>query len=342
MSSNIADPETIALYQSLFVETLCNRATATLFLYDYIITFGREVEFFWRAKPTGATAIFLSNRYLYLTITVYTMMINIAMSDALYCGPKIELCSGRDAVHSMGSKVVGIAVLLLAMGTVGINFAMLPYITGENDPDTGCTGADSLTLSMAKTGGSFDHPPSTLSQTMPIIIATIVSRTCQIASDAAVIIITWTAVSRKRINAVRWLSPLSLADVILRDGTVYFLVLLILNSLQLTFTLLSMNIAFENVSYFSIFTEPLTSILVSRYLLDLQAASTRECNLANGSDDGEVVMSSAYQGSSMLDRFVGSLGSSLYISETVEEGIDIGPQLVVDSEADGIGATPLT
>ena len=35
-------------------------------IYDYVITFGREVEMFWRSKFTGASVLFFANRYVSL------------------------------------------------------------------------------------------------------------------------------------------------------------------------------------------------------------------------------------------------------------------------------------
>ena len=36
------------------------------FLYDSIITFDKEVELFWKRRFSGATALFVANKYLYL------------------------------------------------------------------------------------------------------------------------------------------------------------------------------------------------------------------------------------------------------------------------------------
>ena len=33
-------------------------------IYDYAITLGAEIDLFWTRKPTGATALFVLNRYL--------------------------------------------------------------------------------------------------------------------------------------------------------------------------------------------------------------------------------------------------------------------------------------
>ena len=35
-------------------------------MYEYLITVGAEVELFWRRKITGASVLFLANRYLVL------------------------------------------------------------------------------------------------------------------------------------------------------------------------------------------------------------------------------------------------------------------------------------
>ena len=37
---------------------------AAFVIYDYAITLGQEIEMFWRRKLTGATALFMLNRYL--------------------------------------------------------------------------------------------------------------------------------------------------------------------------------------------------------------------------------------------------------------------------------------
>ncbi len=39
-------------------------------MYDYIITFGQEVELFWTNRLTGATVLFFANRYISLLFDV--------------------------------------------------------------------------------------------------------------------------------------------------------------------------------------------------------------------------------------------------------------------------------
>ena len=44
-----------------------------LVLYEFFITFTEEVELFWNGKITGATVLFLANRYLTIAAQVYNL-----------------------------------------------------------------------------------------------------------------------------------------------------------------------------------------------------------------------------------------------------------------------------
>ena len=43
-------------------------------IYEQFITFDQEVDLFWKRKFTGATALFLANRYLILVVNIYAML----------------------------------------------------------------------------------------------------------------------------------------------------------------------------------------------------------------------------------------------------------------------------
>ncbi|KAI0738703.1 hypothetical protein C8Q80DRAFT_1206965 [Daedaleopsis nitida] len=286
-----------------------------MFFHDYIITFGQEVELFWRAKVSGGTVIFFSSRYLCLIVTIYTMMINFNMSNAYLSTASCVAVQKSNFVlylllyvpwaafsalraHALcRNRPVTVSVLLLAMGTVVVNFVMLPYIAGENDPATGCTGADTLTFSMART----------------ILSATIVSRTCQMASDALVVLVAWFSESTAtRTRRIRWISPVFLADIMVRDG----ITLLVLNSLQLTFTLISVSTTIPLLIL--TFSHSLTSILVCRCLLNLQASNMKTtCDLDRDNFDEGSYPSFPDYGSLTFRQTAGYLDSSDEISNTV-------------------------
>ena len=50
-----------------------------LFMYECLITGYEEVEFFWKARWTGATALFLANRYFSLGWYIYNIIGSLAM-----------------------------------------------------------------------------------------------------------------------------------------------------------------------------------------------------------------------------------------------------------------------
>ncbi|TBU23719.1 hypothetical protein BD311DRAFT_767994 [Dichomitus squalens] len=103
----------------------------------------------------------------------------------------------------------------------------------------------------------------------------------------------------------------TLEQVLVRNGTKYFLLMLILNVLHLVFTVAPVEaIRFDQLaSEIVTFEEPLTTILVSRFLLDLQEAGRRGLNL----DSQGSMQTDTESGRSTIDfaRIIGSLGSNL-------------------------------
>ncbi|KAI0695105.1 hypothetical protein C8T65DRAFT_744136 [Cerioporus squamosus] len=81
--------------------------------------------------------------------------------------------------------------------------------------------------------------------------------------------------SRGALKGIQQSKRLSLSDILFRDGTIYFIVLFILNALHLTISLAGS----DGGSNVTIFTGPFTAILVSRFLLKLQEAERRVCGL---------------------------------------------------------------
>ncbi|KAI1782497.1 hypothetical protein LXA43DRAFT_1103933 [Ganoderma leucocontextum] len=105
------------------------------------------------------------------------------------------------------------------------------------------------------------------------------------------------------------------------DGLVYFVVLLVVNTLDLLFSVLpAFNVA-VNVNFMLQLIQPLTSILISHFLLDLQEAYRRTLRL--NSDDPlytEASIGGDQQlGSLNFAHVVGSLGAVIDHSATGED-----------------------
>ncbi|PIL30268.1 hypothetical protein GSI_07446 [Ganoderma sinense ZZ0214-1] len=57
----------IAAWNAAAVGNYTEIATMVVVLYEYVITFGVEVELFWEKEITGASIVFFLNRYLVLS-----------------------------------------------------------------------------------------------------------------------------------------------------------------------------------------------------------------------------------------------------------------------------------
>ncbi|RPD73251.1 hypothetical protein L226DRAFT_572333 [Lentinus tigrinus ALCF2SS1-7] len=145
-------------------------------------------------------------------------------------------------------------ILILGYTMVLVGFASFPSdhvrygydFAGENLPPFGCLRTDILLISR-----------------IPLIIA-----------DILLIGITWTKLSsREALQGLRQSKRLSLSDVLFRDGTVYFVVLFVMNVLHLVLSATALAATDDGGSYVTIFTGPITAILISRFLLQLQEAN---------------------------------------------------------------------
>ncbi|KAH9846947.1 hypothetical protein C2E23DRAFT_890400 [Lenzites betulinus] len=105
------------------------------------------------------------------------------------------------------------------------------------------------------------------------------ARSCVIVTDVLVLVITWWRTYGTRKAAAEANIKVSLSTLILRDGTTYFLVLLAMNTLHIALTV---SVRF---TWIIALEEPLTTVLVSRFLLNLRAVDSNHStdNITNPS-----------------------------------------------------------
>ncbi len=58
-------------------------------LYEYTITFGREVDLFWTRRFSGATALFLANKY----ITLLNHLFDLSLYIPFHVSDKVSYIS---------------------------------------------------------------------------------------------------------------------------------------------------------------------------------------------------------------------------------------------------------
>ncbi|KAI0751634.1 hypothetical protein C8Q80DRAFT_1119340 [Daedaleopsis nitida] len=79
----IDDSSTPELYGSYYYQTICGVATLVFLCYEHIITFDKEVEYFWRRHLNGGSVFFLFNRYSQMLARVVDISGNASMSAEL-------------------------------------------------------------------------------------------------------------------------------------------------------------------------------------------------------------------------------------------------------------------
>ncbi|TFK81114.1 hypothetical protein K466DRAFT_667318 [Polyporus arcularius HHB13444] len=301
----------VDLYNAIFTTSACTYAVLALVVLEYALTFRQEVDMFWNRKLTGATGLFLLNRYIVIIFlilgiipsgpsdTVCAELIKSAtMFEYLMYLPWAVFAALR--AYALAVRRWPLAVLVLFLGIVpfAINVAVFGLgVTGIVDPMFGCQAITTdLSPELAKR-------------------FTIASRTALIAADVLLIALTW----RKRLPARgwSWTRVPSLTAVMFQYGMIYFVILFILNVLHLIFTMISIELAPTGpASFITIFTNPLTSILVSRFLLDLQGATRKSLHLGTQAGLQTDTAGARTKSTIVFERVVGSIAS------TLEPGMD--------------------
>ncbi|TFK94810.1 hypothetical protein K466DRAFT_475515 [Polyporus arcularius HHB13444] len=299
--------------------TLC--LDVVLLIYDAFITFDREVACFWTAKRTGGSLLFFANKWISVSAHVMDLVELAAMtldfpscSSFLVVGyallilqfvPGAVFSALRAYVFSR-SKFLGMLVLALSLAPAGANLVLYGYqFSGENFPPFGCLRTGDLTVG---------HRPYALTHTDPQnCTVVILSRAPLIVADILLIYITWTKLrSCAALTDIRQSKRLSLSDILFRGGIILF----ILNVLHLGLSLTALaGTSNSGASVVTVFTAPITSILISRFLLELQEANQTDVRL----DPGDPLHSSRHIYDS-TPSFISSLEG--FINPELEVGFD--------------------
>ncbi|KAI0716577.1 hypothetical protein C8Q76DRAFT_616795, partial [Earliella scabrosa] len=155
-------------------------------IYDYVITFGREVDLFWTTKLTGASVLFFTNRYVTLLFNALGLVALGHFSDTkvdesrMYRNEMVLIL--RDTVSSCSlyfrslggisyfqyiiwaafsclrafalsrNRLLAAFVGVLMLAPAGINYGaqFVSGLSGVNDPLLGCLSTSSMPRVLAR------------------------------------------------------------------------------------------------------------------------------------------------------------------------------------------------
>ncbi|KAM5532980.1 hypothetical protein V8D89_013322 [Ganoderma adspersum] len=295
--STQSDSDAVASIILFFQETTVNDCTGfariTLLILDWVLNLDREVRMFWNRPRSTAAVLYFGMRWTSLLTEGLAlispsvtnpnackcnvlMMINLALACSQFV-PR----SFFSAMRTYGLlKNIAVAALVLVLSLVPFGANLSTYATGIGVSFTTCI--------------------------------------CTLVADILLIAVTWWITPRRgMIPDLSQIQRKSLVDVIYRDGLVYFVVLFILDMASILVSVLpvlDVTLATSSSLHFlenmTSFVQPLTSILIAHFLLDLQEASRRTLKL--NSDDplySETSTGGGQQSSLNFARVVGSLGA---------------------------------
>ncbi|KAI0737628.1 hypothetical protein C8Q80DRAFT_1212276, partial [Daedaleopsis nitida] len=283
-----------------------NSSRLALLAYEWLITVGQEVELFWKAPLTGATILLALNRYILLLASVlgfisprslfsctfitwlsFSLQVSIYVPWAAFSAMRAYALSGRQ-------RCVTALVLVFSGIPVIANLLQVYWAKAIIDPIYGCQlGSDmSETLDTA---------------TMTVTVA---SRSSLIIADAMIIAITWLTIYQTvKLSTGPGLqagSSSSFSRVFLVNALSSLCrILLALNILDFVTVVLQIK-SILGGSYLIQIVDTLTSILISRFLLDLQAVRKRTHHQSSLDPASSSII---------FDRVMGAINSELQQSD---------------------------
>ncbi|KAJ8489003.1 hypothetical protein ONZ51_g3220 [Trametes cubensis] len=207
------------------VDNICEVAGIALLTYDYLLTFSGEIQFVWSRKFSGATVVFVLNRYV-------TLFSKIVLSISTFWWP--NQTDQRLVAH-------GAPVLLTEIFTVAVAFVVAAFSAlrvygrpghqyGNDSIHSEVTGylrldvpsINTFNLSHLRFHGlsTVVEKEATLTQRSGGV--SIVTHTCAIGADLLVIVLTWIKTYQMKKEASVLGSGAAFSSLILRDGTLYF------------------------------------------------------------------------------------------------------------------------
>ncbi|KAI0631153.1 hypothetical protein C8Q77DRAFT_1159851 [Trametes polyzona] len=269
-------------------------AATALFCFDYFLTFGGEVELVWRRGFSTSAVLFYAVRYPALFSTVFVILDMTpfkGQSDWGYVVPKVSTAGetygpehhpphrgwwwvptcNMTAIFTPTEELpvfsslrvyalwdrnrwVPAAALLLGMANPAISiytFVLMKPVW-FTFPTAGC-GFDSSIPDVA-----YENFRSWM----------IGARLSSVIADVLVLVATWTRTWPMRAEASRFKFTATFAAILMRNGTLYFVVLLLTNIVGL-----GLSRRIELIEPMSTWIAILTAILTSRFILDLHNAA---------------------------------------------------------------------
>ncbi|RDX45391.1 hypothetical protein OH76DRAFT_1408156 [Lentinus brumalis] len=160
MSSPSDDAQIVAFFGTLRTGSYVSTVPISLLIYDYVVTFDLEAELFWTRKFTGASLLFVSNRYIAIVLELFAMAeLSFTLTDGS-CNGLSKTASIMQDVRFLPwaafaamrgfaltkSRATAAVIFTLSIAPLVVNLAQFAIgMTGIAEPIVGCVSSRNST-----------------------------------------------------------------------------------------------------------------------------------------------------------------------------------------------------
>lgn len=298
--------EIFAAYRRLYIENYCIVASSVWLFYDTLATFPKEVQRIWSRKLTGATAIYFLTRYgavaeritlmvsLFLKTTTDSRCVPVLRLDDTLTDLNYAAIGGFTALRLFGIgsgtwlPLVAVVIIWTARIAIAVYLQVTYTPIAFGPPLFGCGALWSTSFNKIY---ALDTAVNSL----------------VLASDVLLLAMTWvkTFSIHRQSRQIGIHTPV--AALILRDGTIYFGAILVVQILAIVSSQQGSGFILWDVWVY--FAQIVTVIFLSRFMLNLRGVYLK-------SSGGELTSIFAVSDVQFATNIVGNLGAPLDVGNT--------------------------
>lgn len=279
--SSSGDTEAIFIATTQQQQLYCVLASSAVLLYDILITYDREVASIWKRKFSGVTFFFLNIRYATMLLQIALTINSILPGITISCNVTTIITYSMIVWSRFVCAAFGVFRTWAIWGRHWLVLAIFPFI---------CFLTAAVNLTETTHLRMFSVPgPEPLGgcsaffdfKTITLIRLSILARVGAVAGDAAILVAIWVKtwsihriIKATKMNAGQ--SNVSLSELLLRDGTAYFVAILCLNIPALVIDVIPSEVIFSPTTYFI---DSFTAILLCRLMLNLRSFTMEDASI---------------------------------------------------------------